>query len=85
MMLILRKRVVGLANAIDAIIDDIDKKDVFPPSLQQITGTTGEWDGEGLAEGPDNVTNDDAGEHHFNDDDILLAKEANNEQMQLIL
>ncbi len=84
MMIIMRKRVVGLANAIDAIIDDIDQKDVFPPSLQQITGTTGEWNGEGLAVGLDNGKVDAAGEHHFSDDDILLAKEANNEQMQII-
>ncbi|MCX6178621.1 MAG: AAA domain-containing protein [Chlorobiales bacterium] len=84
MVLILRKRIVGLANAIDAIIDDIDKKDIFPPSLAQITGTTAEWEGEGLVDGSDNVTGDDAQKQHVSDDDILLAKEANNEQMQII-
>ena len=43
-MLILRKRVGGIANAVDAIIDDIDQRKVFAPALVQITGSTVEWE-----------------------------------------
>ncbi len=42
-MLILRKRVGGIANAVDAIIDDIDQRKAFAPALVQITGSTVEW------------------------------------------
>ena len=38
-VLLLRKRVTGIANAIDAIITDIEQQEVFPPALGQITGT----------------------------------------------
>ncbi|MEP7242265.1 MAG: AAA domain-containing protein [Gammaproteobacteria bacterium] len=44
-MLILRKRVGGIASAVDAIIDDIDRRKVFAPALVQITGSTADWDG----------------------------------------
>ena len=82
-MLILRKRVLGIANAVDAILDDIEQRDVFPPALAQITGTLDEWAGSGLSDGslgtPGSTT-----APAINDDDILLAKEANEEQMQII-
>lgn len=41
--LLLRKRVAGLANAVDRIIDDIDAQDRFPSSLSQITGGVETW------------------------------------------
>jgi hypothetical protein len=73
-VLILRKRVAGIANAVDAIIDDIENREVFPPALAQITGTLGEWEAAGLGNGANGANGLAAG---FNDDDILLAKEAN--------
>jgi type IV secretory pathway ATPase VirB11/archaellum biosynthesis ATPase len=80
-VLVLRKRVAGIANAVDAIIDDIEAREVFPPALAQITGTMDEWQAAGLGNGPTVANGLAAG---FNDDDILLAKEANNEQLQII-
>ena len=80
-VLILRKRVAGIANAVDAIIDDIENREIFPPALAQITGTLGEWEATGLgnrANGTRGVATE------INDDDILLAKEANEEQRQII-
>lgn len=82
-MLILRKRVLGIANAVDAILDDIELREAFPPALAQITGTLDEWAGSGLSDGSPGtpgVTSVTA----INDDDILLAKEANEEQLQII-
>jgi len=79
-VLVLRKRVAGIAHAVDAIIDDIETREVFPPALAQITGTMDEWEAAGLGNG--------AGANGlrapFSDDDILLAKEANDEQLQII-
>lgn len=84
-VLILRKRVTGIANAIDAIIDNIEKQVVFPPALAQITGTVeNAWPGGGLGgdagAGPGQV----ATATRDLSDDILLAKEANEEQIQII-
>jgi len=88
-VLLLRKRIAGIANAIDAIIDDIDHQTMFPPALAQITGTIEEWGGSGgfgiesggtdtgIAGQPASITT-------VSDDDILLAKEANKEQLQII-
>ncbi len=86
MVLVLRERIAGIANAVDAIIDDIEHQSVFPPSLVQITGTLTEWENSGLGDSG-NGTSVLAGEppaYGFNDDDILLAKEANEEQLQII-
>ena len=80
MVLVLRKRIAGIANAVDAIIDDIGQRDAFPPSLAQITGTIAEWESAGLGDGSGGGTSGTG----FNDDDILLAKEANDEQLQII-
>lgn len=86
MVLVLQKRTVGIANAVDAIIEDIERQTVFPSSLAQITGTLEEWEASGLADSG-SASGILAGEppaNAFNDDDILLAKEANNEQLQII-
>lgn len=80
-VLVLRKRIAGIANAVDAIIDDIEGREVFPPALAQITGTMDEWHAAGLGNGPSRANGLRAG---FSDDDILLAKEANDEQLQII-
>jgi len=85
MVLVLRKRIAGLSNAVDAIISDIDQQEFFPPALAQITGTLEEWQTNTL--GGNDLLNQTARNNDlsgFNDDDILLAKEANNEQMQII-
>ena len=83
-MLILRRRVLGIANAVDAILDDIEQRVVFPPALAQITGTLDEWAGSGLSAGSPGAPGSTAALGPINDDDILLAKEANEEQMQII-
>lgn len=88
-VLLLRKRIAGIANAVDAIIDDIDQQSAFPSSLAQITGTMDSWEGSGLCEGLGN-SGSDSGQSTgvtptvFSDDDILLAKEANDAQLQII-
>ena len=84
MVLVLRKRVAGIANAVDAIIDDIDHKTVFPPSLAQITGTVTEWENAGLGGGDGEGNACGLTGIPPSDDDILLAKEANDEQLQII-
>jgi very-short-patch-repair endonuclease/DNA polymerase III delta prime subunit len=90
MVLFLRKRIAGIANAVDAIVDDIDHQVVFPPSLAQITGTMTEWESAGLGDGSGDGSESGDGRGGaqtavtFSDDDILLAKEANEEQMQII-
>ena len=84
-VLLLRKRIAGIANAVDAILDDIDHQSVFPSSLAQITGTMDSWEGPGL-----DGSGDGTGQAKrntpvaFSDDDILLAKEANDAQLQII-
>ena len=88
-VLLLRKRIAGIANAVDAIIDDIDHQSVFPSSLAQITGTMDSWEGSGLCDGLGS-SGSDSGQTTgitpvvFSDDDILLAKEANDAQLQII-
>ncbi|HEY0686649.1 MAG TPA: AAA domain-containing protein [Steroidobacter sp.] len=82
-MLILRKRVGGIANAVDAIIDDIDQRKSFAPAMVQITGTS-------VDSGPPQKTSTDETATHavlaapIDDDDVLLGKEANQEQIQII-
>jgi hypothetical protein len=85
MVLVLRKRIAGIANAVDAIIEDIEHQQIFPSSLAQITGTTSEWEVVGLGdESGTSSAGEGAAEPSFPDDDILLVKEANDEQMQII-
>lgn len=84
-MLVLRKRILGIANAVDAILDDIEEREYFPPALAQITGTETPWTGSGLGDSySSGETQGSASAPAINDDDILLAKEANEEQMQII-
>ena len=71
-MLILRKRVGGIANAVDAIIDDIDQRKTFAPAMVQITGIPVEETPAPVAAAP------------MADEDVLLGKEANQEQIQII-
>lgn len=77
-VVILRKRVAGIANAIDAIIDDIEHTTIFPPALGQITGTIDTWTGTSFGDEPNNLSS------IIDNDDILLAKEANDAQLQII-
>ena len=86
-MLILRKRVGGIANAVDAIIDDIDQRKVFAPALVQITGSAVEWADSRRAERPPKTTSATGAFPAIapiDDDDVLLGKEANEEQIQII-
>jgi len=71
-MLILRKRVGGIANAVDAIIDDIDQRKSFAPAMVQIAGVSVEQTPVPVAVAP------------MEDEDVLLGKEANQEQIQII-
>jgi very-short-patch-repair endonuclease/DNA polymerase III delta prime subunit len=84
-MLILRKRVGGIANAVDAIIDDIDQRKWFAPAMVQITGTPVEE----MTQLPAKPLADETATQvspatPIDDDDVLLGKEANREQIQII-
>ncbi|MBM0106738.1 AAA family ATPase [Steroidobacter sp. S1-65] len=86
-MLILRKRVGGIANAVDAIIDDIDQRKAFAPAMVQITGTS--IDQAPGPQPPQKTLSDETATHAvlsapIDDDDVLLGKEANQEQIQII-
>lgn len=87
-VLFLRKRSVGLGNFVNAIIEDIENQTVFPPALSQITGTFGDWAPETIS-GGSGVSAQGYGtggvvDSSISDDEILLAKEANEEQLQII-
>lgn len=88
-MLILRKRSGGIANAVDAIIDDIEERKVFAPALMQITGS--EAAAVAVADAvPETAPAEVSATGAFpalapiHDDDVLLGKEANEEQVQII-
>jgi very-short-patch-repair endonuclease len=87
-MLILRKRVGGIASAVDAILDDIDRRKVFAPALVQITGSTGEWDAASTAANAPATEGSATGQFPalgpISDEEVLLGKEANEEQIQII-
>jgi very-short-patch-repair endonuclease len=90
-MLILRKRVGGIAHAVDSILDDIDRRKAFAPALVQITGSTVEWDAPAPAAPTADVANEETSATGnfpalgpISDDDVLLGKEANEEQIQII-
>jgi ADP-ribosylglycohydrolase/very-short-patch-repair endonuclease len=82
-VLLLRKRIAGLANSVDAIIDDIEKQTFFPPALAQITGTIEEWEGSGLGSLSFESGKLSQGAP-LSEENILLAKEANEAQIQII-
>ncbi len=89
-VLLVRRRTQGVTNAISRIIDDIEQKEVFPPAFGQIVGMPQEWKSVAETEARQGL----AGVSHdsamppvapvVDDNEILLAKEANNEQMQII-
>ncbi|HEY0939751.1 MAG TPA: AAA domain-containing protein [Steroidobacter sp.] len=81
-MLILRKRVGGIANAVDAIIDDIDQRKAFAPAMVQITGTSVEETPPKVL--PEETATSASPAAPIDDDDVLLGKEANREQIQII-
>jgi very-short-patch-repair endonuclease/superfamily I DNA/RNA helicase len=84
-VLFLRKRITGLATAVDAIVDDIETRETFPPALAQITGTMQEWLDSDIGDNKDaNKITEQNLTTSINDDDILLGKEANAEQIQII-
>ncbi len=88
-LVIIRRRSTGIANAVNAIIDDIDQREVFPPSLSLITGEDAEWGNDALVGNGFVVECSAQGDpqspsRNISDDDILLAKEANEEQLQII-
>lgn len=88
-VLIVRRRIQGVTNAISRIIDDIERKEVFPPAFGQIVGMPREWESVAQAEARQGL----ASARHdssallaapIDDNEILLAKETNEEQMQII-
>ena len=83
-VLFLRERGARIANAIDAIVEDIERREVFPAALTQITGALEDWSGSGIG-GDENVALvAQRSLAPIADEDILLAKEANAEQIQII-
>jgi len=92
MVLVLRRRSTGIANSVNAIIDDIEQQEIFPPSLVNITGSTPERNPETLDDGERGDNNSNAGSRPtitadapgIKDDDILLAMATNDEQLQII-
>jgi very-short-patch-repair endonuclease len=99
-VIVLRKRSRGVADAVSKIIDHIETQEVFPPALIQITGTEGgSWPSGGLSSGSleSDVHGSSGAYGNFggalaappaaavlSDEDILLAMEANAEQMQIL-
>ncbi len=89
-LLLVRRRVQGVTNAISRIIDDIEAKEVFPPAFGQIVGVAQEWKSVAEAEASQIAGGDHrdpsvpTGTPLVDDNEILLAKETNEEQMQII-
>ena len=81
-VIFVRKRSTGFANAITSILDDIDQREAFPPAFGLITGISPDSDGHSTADA--GSPGDAAAPPQINDEEILLAKEANAEQMQII-
>lgn len=88
--LLVRRRVQGVTDAISRIIDDIETKEVFPAAFGQIVGVTPEWESISEAEPSQNAGGGQrnpppsADALHPDDSEILLAKETNEQQMQII-
>lgn len=89
-VLLVRRRVQGITNAISRIIDDVETKEVFPPAFGQIVGAVQGWQSANEANGSESAGGDDrrsslrAEPLPIEESEILLAKEANEEQMQII-
>lgn len=89
-VLLVRRRVQGVTNAISRIIDDIERKEAFPPAFGQIVGMPKEWESVAEAETGQSGTSSRSGRSDalaarpIDDNEILLAKETNEEQMQII-
>lgn len=84
-VLLVRRRVQGVTNAISRIIDDIEAKEVFPPAFGQIVGMPTDWQDNSIGQGaPGNEADTATKSASIDDDEILLAKETNAEQMQII-
>lgn len=89
LIVMIRRRNTGIANAVNAIVEDIDQREVFPSSLSLITGEETEWSPETVGGGGSgssyvNEGNQSKPASQITDDEILLAKEANEEQLQII-
>ncbi len=84
-ILLLRNRTAGIASAVDKILDHIDERHQFPPSLSQITGEDEiPWTESGLSGAS-------SGDEHMGlrgngllNREILLVNEANEEQIEII-
>jgi len=85
-ILFARKRVIGITNAISSILEDIDSRTVFPPAFGKITGVFDEkWEGTGFGEFvSSNLEPLNINANKLIDNEVLLAKEANEEQLQII-
>lgn len=79
-VIFVRQRSLGFASAIEAIIEDIERRKSFPISLVNISGapTRPESDPSGLNEEPANSEPQSVDER-----DILFSKPANQEQFQI--
>jgi len=91
-VLVLRHRNTGIANTVDAIIKDIAQQDHFSPALLSITGSLDDCNPETLTDSGNSSVGQNAGHtpsvapdaQEINEEDILLALSANEEQRQII-
>ena len=81
---VLRKRMLGLSNVIDAILEDLEDRQEFSPALLQIVGEDGkDWQNVGLGDGGE-AENGQPHQGCPEEQDILLAREANAEQFEIV-
>jgi very-short-patch-repair endonuclease/DNA polymerase III delta prime subunit len=83
-VIVLRERSHGIAKAVNSIIEAIETKQTFPPALAQITGVESGWGISGLGDQVPPSEAMIASIATIYDDEILLGKEANAEQMQIL-
>jgi Cdc6-like AAA superfamily ATPase len=75
-MVFMRQRRTGQGNIFDLVLEDIARRDIFPPSLLQILGLE--------ADGPVSTESHSGGPTFGNEDDeVLLSKPANREQLEI--
>lgn len=74
-----RLRTIGVGSTIKSILEDIESAESFPPSLMRIVGLDGSAD----AAGPAPAAGEAAPAPANEDADVLFAKEANVEQLNL--